>query len=454
MTLLFIPFFEAKKLTPSNKEFATEDLPSFDPPPVSSYLEMDPFDIYVRDERSGWLALGGVCATILISIISISFGIFLAQYRHTTNDVVLPPGWRNAPLDPIHAVYCGIIAFLPASDTIKTDILSFLMNIIVTICTESLGFVHSATLKSALAAESRLHCNTNLRLFTAARGNQWTNPNGTLCNIIMGLLLIVSYASSTLVFIPFQSRAVDDSSHGFWWCTCVHAVPILILGIALLLQAIIVIAGLFQMRVLTWSCSPLDLTAALLHTGQLTRISGRCMHDVLSSTAHLGPRLPSERQPSAWQSHPNIKKITIAIWCLVPMCVVWGGLVVYIWRNVYFEKNYYPGVESWNIFPNENTNTIAWGALADPDHGVPVWCWAFLFGSFIVLQGLLTIGLHCSEVIANVLRDEATWRGATTRKGTQPSKNALLMTLRSWPNMVVLAAKPVLRKWNLCPYCL
>ncbi|KAG2351593.1 hypothetical protein BDR07DRAFT_1616840 [Suillus spraguei] len=37
-------------------------------------------------------------------------------------------------------------------------------------------FVHGIALRSALASESRLHFNTNLRLLSAARG--WYNPNG------------------------------------------------------------------------------------------------------------------------------------------------------------------------------------------------------------------------------------------------------------------------------------
>ena len=56
------------------------------------------------------------------------------------------------------------------------------------------------------------------------------------------------------------------------------------------------------------------------------------------------------------------------------------------------------------------------------------------------------MGLHCSEVIADVVRDEGMWRRATTTAGAQPSKNALLMALQSWPNVVLLVAKPVLRE--------
>jgi energy-converting hydrogenase Eha subunit A len=94
--------------------------------------------------------------------------------------------------------------------------------------------------------------NINLCLLTAARGNLLTNPNGTLFNVIMAILLITSYVSSSLVFIPVQAAVVEDSLHD-WWNTCVFAVPVLMLGTTLLLQAIIAMAAISQTRLLTWS---------------------------------------------------------------------------------------------------------------------------------------------------------------------------------------------------------
>ena len=50
---------------------------------------------------------------------------------------------------------------------------------------------------------------------------------------------------------------------------------------------------------------------------------------VLDTVSHLGPRLPSER----WQSHPSIKKISIALWCIIFAYVKWGATVVLIWAT-------------------------------------------------------------------------------------------------------------------------
>ncbi len=48
--------------------------------------------------------------------------------------------------------------------------LAFIVNILVTILTDSMGFVHASSLRWALYREERLEFNTNVRLFTSATG--------------------------------------------------------------------------------------------------------------------------------------------------------------------------------------------------------------------------------------------------------------------------------------------
>jgi hypothetical protein len=443
MTLISIPSFKFKRISQSSKEsdFNEKFIESTTP---STFLDMDPFDVYQRDAWSGLVALGGVCASMVFSIICISCGIYVAFHNGTIDDVALPPSWRHTSFHPSPTVYTGVIATLHTGSSVKTEFLSFSMNLAVTACTEAIGFMHSITLKSALSAESRLHSNTNLRLLTAARENPWTNPNGTLFNAIMAVLLIVSYVSSTLVFIPFQSDVVEDSLHD-WWFTCIFAPPVLILGIVIMLQAIIAMAGLYHTRVLTWSSSPLDTASALLHDGKLTHCPGRCMHNVTDSTLYLGPRPPSERQPSAWESHPGIKKIIIMLWCLVLGSAAWFCIVAIIWEKE-LGKIYGPVVNSWSILPNDDTNGLLWSDVVDPNHGYSATSWLFMLGIFIVIQGGMTLGLHCSEVIANVARDEMIWRRATSEVGTKPITNPILAVFMNWPSVGLLIAKPVLRE--------
>ena len=345
----------------------------------------------------------------------------------------------------MNEVYAGLVAILPGTTTTRTEILRFTLNLIVTLCTESIGFVHSVALKSALASEYRLSFNTNLRLFTAARANPWTNPNGTLFNALMAISLVVSYVSSSLVFLPFESEVSDDSSHE-WISTCLSTPPVTALGVTLLLQAVIALAGIYNTEVPTWNSSALDTTAALLHNAQITHVPGRCMHNVIDSTSYYGPRPPSERQPSAWQSHPNVKTICILLWCLAGGYIILGGIAVGIWAAIFRDQGV-PGLNSWSFLPSDGMTYVGYVITIDPTRG---WAW---FPTFVVLaacQGSLTFGLHCSEVIVNVVRDEMAWRKATKTVGTTSTKNPVTTAFGNWPNIGLLVAKPVLRKYNLC----
>lgn len=91
-----------------------------------------------------------------------------------------------------------------------SEVLRLVMNLIVTLSTESTGLVHGTSLRYALASESRLRFNTNLRLLTAARG--WRNPNGSLLNGIMAVLLIISYTSASLVILSFDGMLMISDS--------------------------------------------------------------------------------------------------------------------------------------------------------------------------------------------------------------------------------------------------
>ncbi|KAG1902829.1 uncharacterized protein F5891DRAFT_1185959 [Suillus fuscotomentosus] len=145
-------------------------------------------------------------------------------------------------------------------------------DLIVTLCTGSIGFVHDISLRSALASESRLRFNTNMRPLTAARG--WYNLNDTLLN----------------VWIPADYDGVIIT--GF---------PLLILCVALL-QVMIALSGMRAAKILTWGSSPLDLTTALVHHTQSITTTFWCMRRVSDLDKYGGPATPPETQPSAWHA--------------------------------------------------------------------------------------------------------------------------------------------------------
>ncbi|KAG2755707.1 hypothetical protein P692DRAFT_2048233 [Suillus brevipes Sb2] len=321
----------------------------------------------------------------------------------------------------------GVASLMEVQSSLQPEMLSLILNALVTLCTESTGFVHSISLRSALASEGRLYFNTNLRLLTAARG--WRNPNGILFNVTMALLLILSYSSSSLVISYNYS-----SSQGL--TSAAVGLPIFVLGVALLLQVVIVLLGMRGAEISTWSCSPFDITAALIHNKKLTRFNSRCMCCVSDQGVDPCAVNPSKTQPSAWHAHPSIRKVVLSLWGVVVACVGWAGIVRYF--RMRFSDHYF----TWTFIPWE---IPVWYDIPDVNPmGVDLLGWILLFINLAVIQGPLTMGLHCSELIANVIRDERQWRWATEKKGLKTTTNPLMSVFTHPICMILFAVKPFL----------
>ncbi|KAF8121354.1 hypothetical protein EV363DRAFT_1186472 [Boletus edulis] len=317
----------------------------------------------------------------------------------------------------------------------QKELLSLGLNLVVTACTETIGFVHSIALRSSLASQQQLHFNTNLRLLSAASG--WFNPNGTLCNIVMAILLIVSYSSSLLVALSVDlgsSSGVEDAQLAI----CVSEVPLIVMGVALLLQAVIALASARSADILTWSSSPFDITAALVHHAQIIPEPGQCMRSV--GDRARGPVTPSRKQPSAWAAHSSIARVVITLWTLVILCIVWGIIIVHL-----SDHSLADAMKSWTFFPQPQSHVIAYSI---PIAGGVYWYWVLYYINMAAIQGPLTLGLHCSELVVNVIRDEKVWRNMTTAEGTSVSSHPLALVFGSTLNVGLLVLKPLLH-WML-----
>ncbi|KAG2053536.1 hypothetical protein BDR06DRAFT_1008674 [Suillus hirtellus] len=316
-----------------------------------------------------------------------------------------------------------------------------ILTLIVTLCTESIGFVHSVSLRSALSSESRLRFNTNLRLLTAARG--WYNPNGALLNGISAVLLIIIYSSASVVMCLDlnNSETFQTVDMGF----AIAGVPLFVLGVALFLQVMIALSGMWTVKILTWSSSPFDLTAALVHHAQLTPTTFLCMRCVSEIDTYGGPAKPSETQPSAWHAHSSVRKVVIFLWVIVAACAGWAVLVMYVWHHFPLSSQFTPYPltrQTWPLFPSAQSNAIVY-SLSGFDLEVGI----LFYVHTIFLQGPLTLVLHFSELIANVIRDERQWRCATRTKGLKVTTNLLVSTLNHPICLILFIAKPFLHYW-------
>jgi hypothetical protein len=434
-------------------QFELNDLTEEHSSPEALHITTEPLK-YDQSRLSGRIAVGGVCFSILFSLSCIVAGIFISAHQIPVDQIILLPSSLSHP----PTIFVGLFVIFRRQSSTKRELLGLVLNIAVTICTESIGFVHSVALKSALANESRLRFNTNLRLLTAARTNNthgWLRSihfNGTSLNIVMAILLVLSYVCSSLVILPFQpepgyepSGVFVDPGNSSW----ILGAPLVILGIALLLQSIIALGGAYRTTILTWSSSPFDITTALIDHELLTRYPNRCMHSVRHYNTEDGPRKPCLRQHSAWEAHPSVRKIVILLWSLIPACAVWGGIAFVVaiksgaLRNA--EQQLQSTLGSWAFLPNAQTHELAFTLGGDESF----FSWFGALATIATIQGVLTIGLHCSEVIVNVVRDETAWRKASSKTGLYPSSNPLASVLGNWPNVGLLMAKPILRKW-LC----
>ncbi|KAG1753184.1 hypothetical protein EDB19DRAFT_814881 [Suillus lakei] len=326
---------------------------------------------------------------------------------------------------------------------VEGEIVTLILNLIVTLCTESIGFVHGISLRSALASESRLRFNTNLRLLTAARG--WYNPNGALLNGIMAVLLIISYSSTSLV-VCVNTQDLSTPPFAFsMQGIAIAGLPLLFLGVVLLLQVVIALSAMRAVKVLTWSSSPFDLTAALVHHTQLTPVTFQCMRCVSGLDTDEGPAKPRDTQPSAWHAHPSIRKVVISLWGIVVACAGWAILVMYIWHKYAGAGSTSPvalTIQTWSFLPTQLNVQSNYIAYAVP--GVNIQPWILVFVNMAIIQGSLTLGLHCSELIANVIRDERQWRCATGRKGLRTATNPLMPIFTHPICLALFVAKPFL----------
>ncbi|EIW81688.1 hypothetical protein CONPUDRAFT_152606 [Coniophora puteana RWD-64-598 SS2] len=264
------------------------------------------------------------------------------------------------------------------------------LSIVVTVCTEAVGYVHGIALRSSLIEERRLYFNTNARLFTATRRRRWAGPNGVPCNILMMVLLIMSFASATTTFQPSSPFLV------------VSVAPMITLGVCLVLQVSIAMFALRTTRILTWNTTALGTLLVLSHCSRVRHFSGHSM----CSVTHIGhnphPQYPSSRQPTVWQARKDVRAVIF----LIP-----------------FED-----VPVTRIYPLPSSPSAAWLAL---------------FGLLFAVQGFLAVTLHQAGVVASSMWDEQVWRSAGGRKGTAMEPN-ILAPIVAPINLILMLSKPAL----------
>jgi hypothetical protein len=355
------------------------------------------------------------------------------------------------------------------------EALSFIANIILTQCLESLAYVHSISLRWALFKENRLVFNTNLRLLTSSR---LSRPNSWYMNSISAMLLVLCYACTSVLVMPEIKLAVGDGLNQTLK-PHVNLVALLVLGFSLSGQTLLATWCYYSnlRDIPSWGSNPLTSTIIMLNNRLAQHERGNCMNPVqIQNTSDGRPILPRRRQPSQWQVSPSARLANIFIWILVGLSLIWFLIIVFIARSNMtnaLSKLYPPTNSTWhfsldwsssaNINATEFSTTAYYNAvLFSPDSSVQAGFEASMpFVSTLIvgilfvciLQGLQTMGLHCGELIVNLSRDEDSWRalnayGRSSAKIHSILNPPLLAALMSWKCIVLSIFKSLLH-WLL-----
>ncbi|KAI9850596.1 MAG: hypothetical protein M1838_005381 [Thelocarpon superellum] len=360
------------------------------------------------------------------------------------------------------------------------EVVPLLLNVVVTIINETLGYIHATSLRWALQREGRLAFNSNLRLFTSAHSSR---ANAWYCNVLMLFCIIMSYASTSLLFIGDLPVHYNYDAVGGLLpkgsTTFVCGFAMITLGIGIIGQCIITTLALrTALDCPTWSPNPLDTAAACVAAGTVRPAPGRCLRSVHDQDQAPMPVAPRTRQPSSFHAHKEVRYVFYALWGTVVLTLAWGVVLVAVIRHSRLVNGMYNGT-SWSFFPfvptsidlrvaqqdqsgdTSGTMTLAipwdpigqfaWQDTARPYVSLASFCWAFAL--MCLLQTFMTLSLHCAELLINVIRDEQTWRLAGKRKPglfsrafglSRKPMNALHMLFLSAPALALFLFKPVL----------
>jgi hypothetical protein len=350
---------------------------------------------------------------------------------------------------------------------------SLLLNIGLTSIFDAMSLISLTTLRWTLFYEGRLYFNSNSRLLTSSRS---FGPCHWTMNIVSTIVLVVGYgATAVLTTDIYVVGMLDDMGHlnddlmtGPQYALDFNAWGLVGLGWALLLQAGLCIWCLIAGRkiVKSWSSNPLGTTRAYVcveiesPTGtasnppsalqssfaasdvewQSSTSSNRTLHSRSASEAHTFGR-PRERQPTAGSCVPQTRSFANFVWIILGMVSIWVLVVgIIAHRNRTATREYV-------LSTVHRTNILAfwqtYGQVSIPYFGGDAYIkrrdWlGLLIQSFAF--SLIFLALHCVELLTEVIRDESTWRRATT-VGADPDTGSTVQRMRSWPSWVLFAFK-------------
>ena len=455
------------------------EIKDIDPVELEKALTVDTHALEVsRDLKSRNFCIFALCLGIAVGITSLAVGCEII----VSGKVLLPDFLRNKYMT------MGTIDYPFPQETAKHYLsghrvfavpeaamlfIGFVLNVCLTILFDCMSFIQNTTLRWALCKEGRLVYNSNPRLFVGARHFA---PNWRSSNAISAVALAVGYGSiSALTYsiyivgisngrlgfvtdvpVPGPRFAIDFNGYGF-----------IGLGVALLLQGAISSWCLAKSKIVpTWSSNPFTTTLVCKMLGLAdhnTPSKARTPEvDAIISAKELPHRVdtvstwlttsdgdlglivsrPQNTQPSMRQQVPFSRKITYVVWTLFAMVLLWLVLVAAFGSRAGSCTKAY--VEQMNYRTDFLAYWQSYCQVAAPYYVDPYFDrrdWLGLIIQCLVIS-VISLSIHCAELLTDVTRDEFAWRKAMTT-GADAGRGALMEGATSWVCWITFAFKSI-----------
>jgi hypothetical protein len=154
---------------------------------------------------------------------------------------------------------------------------------------------------------------------------------------------------------------------------------------------------------------------------------------------------PRARQRGAWTAHSEVKWVLGLLWTLVVLCFAWAVIVSHLIAAVSPET---PGFGGWALIPNSDSSYLYIAPPIQSAIGRGLVCIIL----YALVQGPLTLGLHCAELEMNLSRDERFWRKASTPQGCRLNEyDSVKAAFTSWQSLSLSGFKTIMHwVFGLC----
>jgi hypothetical protein len=427
----------------------------------------------------------GLVAAVVISSLTLGFGIVLVRSGKQPiaawlQDTVAKIGRKTLYANETTKTYFAGHKPLRMSAAAMT-LAPLLLNYAITAVLAGLSFIQATTLRWALWSEDRLPFNSNPRLLLASRSYA---PNAWYTNFISATSLIFVYGALALLtsdikvigYSDGQYDVREDKPHTDNGLD-VNGSAIVIMASCLLLQSLLSSWCMFyrSQLVKTWSENPLMVTRACAYhqsyvcekattfqSSEASTMSNVSWMSKLEWPAKLrsrstkmsnpdyDPRLPRQAkkgktlQPSARSIIPTIRHVTLILWLYLSLIIITVIIISIVGYKRGTTDPSYATTFGWNI--GSSKFWVYFGQVYFKYTSTQTAKLAKNFDALtIVLQTLfqapLTLVLHYSELLIDVVRDERTWREASSERGAKVNENIAIGAIKNWPGLILFLFK-------------